>query len=129
MMSVQRGTGMDSSLDSAARQLNTGNLLKLQAGGVQLAVVRGLVWITQEGDPRDLFLSAGGTLILDRRGIALVEAVKDTALVVSAPAESGRRLKKMSIALRRWAMAFLRHLGPTAVAQTVRPRRVSVFTL
>ncbi len=118
---------MSSRFDS--KQLNTDELLKLHAAvGRQIVVVKGLVWITQERDPRDIFLGAGGTLTLDRRGMALVQAVRDTALLVSAPVKANSPIKTISIAVRRGARSLWRNLGPTAVAQTVRPQRASAFS-
>lgn len=34
----------------------------------------GTIWITQEGDPRDIFLAAGERFTLDRPGLALISA-------------------------------------------------------
>jgi len=51
-----------------------------------LAVFDGLVWVTQDGDPRDAFVAKGGVFTFDRPGLAIVEAVKESRLAVLATA-------------------------------------------
>jgi hypothetical protein len=55
------------------------------AKGERIACVRGSAWITQESDARDLILAAGQSVVLDRPGLAVVYAFKETVLTV-APA-------------------------------------------
>ena len=40
------------------------------AKGIRVSCVRGVAWITQERDPRDLILAAGQSVVLDRPGLA-----------------------------------------------------------
>ena len=55
--------------------LARGDLVRLDAGrGVEVACDSGRVWITQERDPRDLWLTAGQSVRLGGRGLALLEA-------------------------------------------------------
>jgi hypothetical protein len=71
----------------ALAQLNPGQLLKIQdAKGQSLAVFDGLVWVTQDGDPRDAFVAKGGVFTFDRQGLAIVEAMKESHLAVLATA-------------------------------------------
>ena len=44
----------------------------------------GLVWVTQDGDPRDAFVAKGGVFEFDREGLAVVEALKESRLAVLA---------------------------------------------
>jgi len=59
-----------------------------KAGGLQVSCARGVAWITQERDPRDIILAAGHSVVLDRPGLAVVFAFKESVITVGpAPAE------------------------------------------
>jgi hypothetical protein len=74
---------MDTDFKYALRDLPAGDVLPVRrAKGKGVAVVQGLVWITQDGDPRDLFISAGQSLVFDRSGLALVQAIETSRLAV-----------------------------------------------
>ena len=69
----------------ALARLVPGQFLKIQDGkGQMLAVFEGLVWVTQDGDPRDAFVAKGGVFEFDREGLAVVEALKESRLAVLA---------------------------------------------
>jgi hypothetical protein len=53
--------------------------------GRQVTAVKGVVWVTQEHDSRDIILSAGESAVLDRRGLAVVYAFKDALVTVGTP--------------------------------------------
>ncbi|MBO0740495.1 MAG: DUF2917 domain-containing protein [Hyphomicrobiaceae bacterium] len=55
------------------------------AKGMEVACVRGAIWVTQERDWRDWVLLAGQSVVLERAGLALVYAFKD-ALITSGVA-------------------------------------------
>jgi hypothetical protein len=77
-----KGTEMDSDLSPAITKLATGEILRIDdALGNSIVLVQGMVWITQEGDPRDVFLSDGESFVFDRAGIALVQAITNTRLI------------------------------------------------
>src|SRR5438874_11771325 len=44
------------------------------AKGIRVSCVRGVAWITQERDPRDLILAAGQSVVLDQPGLAVAYA-------------------------------------------------------
>jgi hypothetical protein len=77
------------------------------AKGTKVTCVRGVVWVTQEHDARDIILAAGQSVVLDRRGLAVVFAFKDAlitagaALQLPAPASVPERAR--SYADRAWA--------------------------
>jgi hypothetical protein len=50
--------------------------------GMQVTAVSGTVWLTQAMDPCDVILTRGQSFILDRKGRAVVYALKDAAIVV-----------------------------------------------
>ena len=55
--------------------LARGELLRLDtARGLRVAVESGRIWITQESDPRDVWLAAGESVQLCGAGLSLLEA-------------------------------------------------------
>jgi hypothetical protein len=66
--------------------------------GLRITCFKGPVWVTQQGDERDIILAAGQSFVLDRKGAALVYALKDAAIhvgeagliTVAAEAEAAR---------------------------------------
>jgi hypothetical protein len=75
--------------------------------GLQVTCVKGVVWVTQERDSRDIVLSAGQSAILDRSGLAVVYAFKAALITVGAavqlPAPSRPAARTRSYAERAWA--------------------------
>ena len=49
---------------------------------------QGSLWITQEGDRRDVLLQAGQSFRLDRNGLALVKCWDDAVLALVSPHEN-----------------------------------------
>ena len=71
----------------AVARLDAGQFMKVRDGeGQILAVFDGLVWVTQDGDPRDAFVAKGGVFTFDRPGLAIVEALESSRLAVLATA-------------------------------------------
>ena len=72
-----------------ARRINIrrGDLVCIRNGnGATVAVQRGIAWLTQDGDRRDVVLEAGGSFPLDRAGVAVVSAFAAVELTVTAAA-------------------------------------------
>ena len=61
-----------------------------------MLVLEGRVWITQDSDPRDIFLDDGESLTLDTREMTLVQALADTRLLVLAPLPDGQVVTPVS---------------------------------
>ena len=97
-------------------------------GGTQLEVacLSGVVWITQAGDLRDLFLAPGESLRLGLRGLVLITALEPAAVNVRqvrvpdatlAPSACPRTVRSGSRAQELWsrwrssAVMRLRALG------------------
>jgi len=61
--------------------LKRNQVLKVR-GGVGHAIVchHGSVWVTQDGDQRDIILGAGESFAFDRSGAAVVQAFEQSAL-------------------------------------------------
>ena len=74
---------MDATLDMVLTPMHPGEFLRIEDGaGQSIAVFDGMVWVTQDGDPRDAFVGKGQTFTLDRSGVSLIEALSDTRLLV-----------------------------------------------
>jgi len=75
--------------------------------GMEVTCVKGVVWVTQEHDSRDIILAAGQSAVLDRRGLAVVFAFKDALITVGAalqlPAPASVPALARSQAARAWA--------------------------
>ncbi len=65
---------------------------------------QGSLWITQEGDRRDIVLQAGQSFRLDRNGIALVECWEDAVVALTSPHEKrpARRIVVRAHKLPGW---------------------------
>lgn len=62
--------------------IQPGNSIRIQDGaGTQVCALEGTVWITQEGDQRDVVLGPGDRFTLDRAGLALLVALEEAASV------------------------------------------------
>lgn len=73
-------------LGHAARTLGKDALLRIRQGrGHTVMVLEGLAWVTQDGDPRDIFLGPGESFTLDCPDMTLVQALENTRLLVLAP--------------------------------------------
>ena len=68
-----------------ATKLDTHAVMRVFDGkGRGLAVLDGLVWVTQDGDRRDIFVGRGESFTFDRPGLAIVEALEPTHLFMLA---------------------------------------------
>lgn len=90
-----------------------GRLVRVEsAPGTLVRVASGAVWITEEGDRRDRFVSAGGGLRIATSGVALISALTPHSVIsVSSPLRVSRllhALSELSAAARRRA---IRHRG------------------
>jgi hypothetical protein len=71
-------------VDSSVR-LNAGEMLDIDNGeGVTVECLEGAIWITRSNDPRDIVLEAGQSFVLDKPGLALVNAAAGPATVAVA---------------------------------------------
>jgi hypothetical protein len=67
---------MEDDLRTVSMSLGKGGLLRLRDPlGKGVGVVEGLVWVTQDGDPRDIFVEPGESFVFDRPGLAIVQAL------------------------------------------------------
>ena len=73
-------------LSLASISLRKGEIHRLHdAAGQRIEALRGDLWITQDGDPRDSFASPGAPFTIDRDGDTLASALSDATFLVLAP--------------------------------------------
>ncbi len=78
---------MNLELNQDGLYLKPKQLLKVRAArGHTIVCHSGEVWVTQEGDRRDIILGAGESFALDRKGQALVQAFGQSAISIASPA-------------------------------------------
>ena len=71
--------------------LAPGQLLNLEhAAGTRIASRDGSVWITQDGDLRDIVLDAGEAFELDRDSPVIVQAIGTALVTIEEPAPATR---------------------------------------
>jgi len=95
-----------------ATRLNKDALLRIRAGGDKAVVVfNGTVWLTLDDDARDIVLGSGESFDLDGAHGALVQALRDsTVLVVARDDEAERALHGLDRALAdgwRWLTSLV----------------------
>ncbi len=74
---------MDHDLLLAARSLAKGRIRRLPARpGRSIECLSGSIWITQDGDLRDVVLAPGEAFAFDRRAEALLSAFADSRYLV-----------------------------------------------
>jgi hypothetical protein len=59
--------------------------------GTRIESRQGGLWVTQDGDPRDVVLACGEACVLDRDGPVLVQALEPALVVVERPAKQAAR--------------------------------------
>jgi hypothetical protein len=89
-----------------------------QRAGDRIECTSGSLWITQDGDLRDIVLRAGESFRLDRSGTALISALTDARLAVhrAAPAGLASRLGRGLAAARVWLAPASPHAGRRSAA-------------
>ena len=67
-----------------------GNLVRIEDGrGMLVRVISGSVWITEEGDQRDRFVTAGSHFRIASSGLTLISAISRSTIALSSPYEHG----------------------------------------
>ena len=65
-------------------EMKSGSLLRIEDGcDTVVTVLRGDLWLTQEGDRRDYYLAAGQSFRLDRPGVAIASAMSPSLVSLS----------------------------------------------
>jgi hypothetical protein len=72
-------SAMNNDLISGTRVLGKGRIRRVHAQeGRRVELLSGALWITQDGDRRDIVLAPGEAFAFDRRGDALLSAFADS---------------------------------------------------
>jgi hypothetical protein len=62
-------------------------LLRVRNGiGLTILCLKGMIWLTQQNDVRDIVLGAGESFTLDRPGLALLYALNPACATILEPA-------------------------------------------
>ena len=81
--------------------------------GERIDCLGGQLWITQDGDQRDVVLKPGESFVLDRPGTALVSALSEARFVLRRP--GAPQLAELAAAdMRRMRARFDRSVQPVA---------------
>jgi hypothetical protein len=97
------------------------SLLLEDIRGTTLRITRGQVWITQEGDSRDIVLGPGEAWTVDRDGLTIVEAQGDTTLLACDTHVERAKLRAAPVRRRRTFWRALR--AQAARWLSLRPRQ------
>jgi hypothetical protein len=106
---------METSLSHSLLRLAAEEMLSVESPvGRCVMVFQGKVWITQEGDLGDYLVSAGESFTFDRRGLALIEALEPTSLVMLVEPNQGSESVGYEAA---WPQAELAQAKPVREAR------------
>ncbi len=100
-------------VDGALPLLRNEQLRIVDGRDLLIHVWQGSLWITQEGDTRDVVLEAGQSFRLDRNGVALVKAWEETVLALTSPSETrpARAIELRAAGLPVWNLRPQAPLG------------------
>jgi len=87
--------------------------IRLQdAAGTRVQTLRGELWITQDGDPKDYFLRCGDELVISDPGLVLIQAFGPAEVVLREPSPLPSTLGRLARAIGGWIAA---RYGPHAI--------------
>jgi hypothetical protein len=94
-----------------------GTLVLNHAEGSVIAVDHGCLWVTLEGDVRDVILERGMRFTIDRSGRTVIAAEADARFRVLAPTSLRNRIvtwlvRNAERSWRRWKHRLARHFVP-----------------
>lgn len=72
------------------------------AVGVQVECRTGQVWLTMDGDARDIFLAPGDAHAIQRNGLTLISAIKPSVVHVQLPRARPAAWKRLLVRVWEW---------------------------
>jgi hypothetical protein len=113
---------MDIRIDDSCFDLRQHQIMRFDdATGTDIVCLRGEIWLTQDGDLRDVVLSAGEHFTLDCDGVALVSALRPSSVCVEVPLEVAQPWQDSGVRARM-AISGVRSTVPVAPPFAVRPQ-------
>jgi hypothetical protein len=103
---------MQTTWREALHSLQRGESLRLHGGvGATVIVFGGQIWLTQDGDLRDIFLGAGESFTLDIAAPAVLYATEPAQLMLAGPGSAGAPQGALKRAAERAQVMLARALG------------------
>jgi len=82
---TSKAAGPTPSPEPALHELDEGEILKIpQPLRLEVVCLRGSLWITHDGDPKDIMVEAGGCYRVDRPSTLLIHALLRARLEIRA---------------------------------------------
>lgn len=77
---------MNNDLVVGAKRMDKGSIRRVRAArGRRVECLGGVLWVTQDGDHRDIVLETGEAFAFDRAGDALISALADSRYLLLGP--------------------------------------------
>ncbi len=77
---------MNNDLISGTEKMAKGSIRRVHAAlGRRVECLGGVLWVTQDGDCRDIVLESGEAFAFDRAGDALISALADSRYLLLGP--------------------------------------------
>jgi ArsR family metal-binding transcriptional regulator len=104
-------------IEAVVKCLSQRSLLRLKGNhaGEILSSEKGVLWITQTGDPTDQYLNERESLVIKGKGDLLIQAMNSAQLKISRPHETGETNTTLGKLFRqvtaRWVNQFLHSIN------------------
>jgi hypothetical protein len=113
---------MDIRIDDSCFDLRKHQIMRFDdATGTDIVCLRGGLWLTQDGDLRDVVLAAGEHFTLDCDGVALVSALRPSSVCVEVPVDAVQPRQDPG-SRARMAISGVRSAARAAPPFAVRPQ-------
>jgi len=108
-------------------ELKRGGMLRIEDGrDMTVYLWNGSVWLTQDGDRRDVLLGVGGWFRIERNGVTVVYALADCALTLTSPYEERYASVLQAVEPGGHRARTLYQTGPSAAQSLVQRTRAAL---